>query len=169
MELITQAEYAKRRGISKAAVTQAVKRGKLTLVDGKVNLATADAQWAESHKLRVGSQPAVRSEPKRVERARPEVPDDADLSIPPYQDSKARQAHLDAEKAEIELGVMRGKLVDKAKVKAEFAKQGAAVRDGLLNIPARIAPILHAAKTLGEVQTLLDAEIRTVVSQLVGD
>lgn len=169
MQLVTKAEYARRRGVSGAAVTQAVKAGRLTLVDGKVNLETADAEWGGKSRPRVNSQPAVKAQILvPAERAQPEVPDDADLSIPPWQDSKARQAHLDAEVAEIELGKLRGTLIEKAKVRAEYARQAKAVADGLLNIPARLAPVLHAAKSLGEVQTLLDTEIRAVLAQLVG-
>lgn len=170
MQLITKAEYARRRGVSGAAVTQAVRAGRLTLVDGMVNLDTADAEWGGKSRPRVNSQPAVKSQIKvRPERAQPEVSDDADLSIPPWQDSKAKQAHIDARKAELELAVIEGKLIDRAKIKAEIGRQFAAVRDGLLNIPARMAPALAAMKTPAEVQTALDAEIRAVVAQYVGE
>jgi hypothetical protein len=64
---------------------------------------------------------------------------------------------------------MRGELIEKAEVRAEFAKQAGAVRDGLLNIPARLAPVLAAETSLAAVQTLLDTEIRAVLAQFVGE
>ena len=86
-----------------------------------------------------------------------------------FDQARTRKEIAIADQAEMEADERRGLLVEKAKVKAEFAKQGAAVRDGMLNLPARLAPVLHAAKTLAEVQTILDTEIRSVLAQLVGD
>ena len=36
VELITQAEYARRRGVAKSAVAKAVAEGRITLINGKV-------------------------------------------------------------------------------------------------------------------------------------
>lgn len=43
--LITQAEYARHRGVSRAAVKHAVDAGRITLIDGKVDLEKADRDW----------------------------------------------------------------------------------------------------------------------------
>lgn len=47
-ELITKAEYARRRGVSKQAVCKAANTGRITLVDGKVDPEVADVQWARN-------------------------------------------------------------------------------------------------------------------------
>lgn len=86
-------------------------------------------------------------------------------------DLVAERAHLTLEHrriAEIKRREMEGALIDKVAVGAEFAKQLGPVRDGLLNIPARLAPTLAAAGGMAEVQALLDAEIRAVLTGLVG-
>ena len=70
--------------------------------------------------------------------------------------------------AEDKLRTQRRELLVAADVAAELGKQLGAVRDGLLSMPARMAPVIHAAKTIGEVQALLDTELRHTLGQLVG-
>jgi phage terminase Nu1 subunit (DNA packaging protein) len=83
--------------------------------------------------------------------------------------ARARKESAQADIAEMDAEKMRGELIEKAVVRAEFAKQAGAVRDGLLNIPARLAPVLAAETGLAAVQTLLDTEIRAVLAQFVGE
>jgi phage terminase Nu1 subunit (DNA packaging protein) len=102
---------------------------------------------------------------KRVKSVAPEE----GAEVPDYSESRARREAAEADKAEMAVAVMRGELIEKAEVRAEFAKQAGAVRDGLLNIPARLAPVLAAETSLAAVQTLLDTEIRAVLAQFVGE
>jgi len=58
-ELITMAEFARRRGISRAAVTKAHRSGRLVLVNGMVDVSTAAAQWVgntqpQAHRMPAG-------------------------------------------------------------------------------------------------------------------
>ena len=55
VELITQAEYARRRGVAKSAVAKAVAEGRITLINGKVDPAVADIQWAQNTRTRADS------------------------------------------------------------------------------------------------------------------
>ena len=55
MDLITQAEYARRRGVAKSAVAKAVKEGRIALIDGKIHAALADLQWAQNTRARADS------------------------------------------------------------------------------------------------------------------
>lgn len=57
--LITQAEYARHRGCSAAAVSKAVRAERITLVDGLVDVAAADLQWKQNTRTRVGSRGAT--------------------------------------------------------------------------------------------------------------
>lgn len=86
-----------------------------------------------------------------------------------FDQARTRKEIALADQAEMLAAERAGELIEKAKVKAELGKQFAPIREGLLNIPARLAPELHAAKTLAEVQTMLDTEIRAVLAQYVGE
>ena len=169
-EWVNQSEYARRRGVSKVAVNLAIKKGRITLVDGKIDPERADEEWGRNSRPRVGSAPAAApkaSKPAPPPAVAPPVaanpiePRDA----PPWQESKARQAAIDADKAEIELAKMVGELVDAAKVRAAFARRISAVREGILQIPARLAPVLAAEVSLAVVQSTLDTELRAVLEQ----
>jgi hypothetical protein len=61
-----------------------------------------------------------------------------------------------------------GELVFAAEVRAEFAKAVAAVRDSLLNLPGRLAPVVAAEADPRLVQSILDAEIRAALGKLAG-
>jgi hypothetical protein len=66
-ELITQAEYARRRGVSREAVSKARRQGRLAraLVDGLIDPAVADAEWRETTLARAGGRPpGGRQEPR---------------------------------------------------------------------------------------------------------
>ena len=71
----------------------------------------------------------------------------------------ARQAKLDYERA-------IGKVVDADSVKVEAFKLARQVRDGLLNIPDRVAAELAAEMDPGRVHDRLYREIRTALSAL---
>lgn len=54
-QLITQAEYARRRGVAKSAVAKAVSEKRITLIDGKIDPEFADFQWARNTRARADS------------------------------------------------------------------------------------------------------------------
>ncbi len=53
-KLITRAEYARLRGVSRVAVGKAVKTGRIDLVDGLIDPIAADAQWERNTRKSVG-------------------------------------------------------------------------------------------------------------------
>lgn len=180
-ELITRAEYARRRGCSGAAVTLAVQGGRLTLIDGKIDPVRADVEWAQKSASRAGSAPAAKAtrpiraaKPKRAPQAPPTPPETDDPieghgAVPDYQKSRARREAAEADKAEMAVAVLRGELIEKAGMRAELGKQFGAIREGLLSLPGRLAPVLAAETGLSAVQVLLDTEIRAVLAQFVGE
>ena len=174
MPLISQAEYARHRGCSQAAGNYAVKAGRITLIDGKVDPVEADRQWERNSRARPKGTGDVRSsrEEAPARSAPPPSPPpaadpiDTDM-VPNYQESRARREAAEADLAELKVRTQRGELVPAAAVRAEFSRQMAGIRDGLLNIPARLAPVVAAESNLGKVQTLIDAELRAVLAQLI--
>ena len=47
-ELVTQAEYARRIGVSRNAVWAAVRTGRIALFEGLIDPERADREWAEN-------------------------------------------------------------------------------------------------------------------------
>ena len=203
------ADYARHRGCSQAAVSYAVKAGRITLVDGKVDPAKADKDWANNSRrsrppvevtvrakagapapsgpsprgLKKNTNGAVQAvdqtqdepkatnpeaeEPRAPTRRGPPPAPPSDEPVPEYQESRARFEAARAALTELQVQEKRGTLIEAAAVRAEFAKQLASIRDGLLNIPARLAPLVAAESAVGKVQTMIDAELRAVLAQLV--
>lgn len=184
---LTQAEYAKHRGCSAVAVHKAIKAERITTFDdGSIDPEIADIQWAKNSRARVrttptpaAATPAIAAAPMPgdlVDQASGTAPaPDADpapagatslASDPSYQDARARQAQADARTAELKLAELEGQLVRVDQVHAAFAGKLAPVREALLQIPARIAPLLASQSDSGRIQTMLEAEIHQVLAPL---
>ena len=174
--LITQAEWARRRGFSRQYVGRLVKRGVVRLTDGKVDPAQADAALA-----------AVR-EPARPPRRRggpkggpsgeeltagnsggeplllPQGGDLPTLLLKTRIKSEVERSRL----LEIKAKVEAGKYVDADEVKVAAFNRARIVREALLNIPDRLAAVLAAETEAQKVHALIAAEIRQALEELTG-
>lgn len=189
--LLTQAAYSRSRkarglsGGSKEAVRKAVDQGRINAFgpDKLIDPVLADAQWERNTRARASQSPAI-----AATGVQPELPALADAAgaagaepastaapaeasgrlhaDPGYMQSRSKQAAADARKAEIELAELEGLLVRIDQVRAELAARLAPVREGLLQIPARLAPLLAAQSDAARIQTLLEAEIHQVLAPL---
>jgi phage terminase Nu1 subunit (DNA packaging protein) len=93
--------------------------------------------------------------------------DDGDSE--PYAAAKARDRHFKALLSELEYRKQVGELVKRSAVEAGWFRTGRQVRDGLLNIPPRIAGIVAAETDQRKVHEIIDAEIRRVLKVLSAD
>ena len=66
--LITKAEYARQRGVTPAAVCNAIRRGTITAINDKIDPEVANIQWAANRKRALN----VRDTPARDATGRPE-------------------------------------------------------------------------------------------------
>ena len=164
--LVSQAEYARQRGVSRQYVGQMVAKSVIRLTGRKVDTDQADAALA-----------AVR-EPVRPERrgealaAAPDVPalprsgsDLPTLLLKTRIKSEVERAKL----LEIKAKVETGRYVDADDVKATAFNKARVVRDGLLNIPDRLSAVLAAESDPAKVHELLAAEIRNALEELSGN
>jgi hypothetical protein len=123
--MISQAEYARRRGFSKQYVGQLVARGKITLVNGLVDATAADQALAQSH------------DPARY-ATRPMQPDPPmhDPAAPGLQHSfaKARtiREHFRALREKLDYETTTGTLIPRQAVEAAGAELGRIVRDEII-------------------------------------
>ncbi len=178
--LISQAEWARRRGVSRQYVSRLVKRGVVRLVEGKVDPAQADAALAA---LREPARPerrgAARKKPEREARTAeaPPVPSPGPeaLDLPHAGDlptlllkTRIKSEVERAKLLEIKAKVEAGKYVEADEVKVAAFNKARVVRDNLLNIPDRLAAVLAAESKTQKVHALIAAEIRQALEELTG-
>ena len=82
-------------------------------------------------------------------------------------EARAREKIAQADHAEMTAAERRCELLEAAGVRAEYGKALAAIRDGLLAIPSRLAPVIAATTDVRRVQTLLDTELRLAIGNIV--
>lgn len=159
--LITQAEYARRRGCDPTSVRDAIRAGRITLIDGKIDPDVADVQWARNSRARVGSGQRA-AEP-------PAAPAGDDLTAPrllTYEEARRRRELAEAQKAELQLAELQGDLIRTADVRAAYAKRAAGLREALLQIPARLAAVMAAETDQAKCHDLLQSELHQVLAQI---
>lgn len=172
VKLMTQAEYAKHRKCSGVSVHKAVKAGRISLIDGKIDPAVADIQWAANTRARVQTRkpdtsPGVASAPSAAVAPQdsPNEPEQAGKADD-YWDARSRRETAEAAIAEMKEAEMRGALIRADAVRSAWANKITAARDALLQIPSRLAPVIAAESDLERVVELLEAELRQALLQL---
>lgn len=84
-----------------------------------------------------------------------------------YWTSRARRERTEADLADLRLAEQRGQLVRAADIRAAQSRKLASLRDALLQLPARLAPLLAAETDAGRIDELLQQELAQVLAQLV--
>lgn len=86
-----------------------------------------------------------------------------------YETARAQKEIFRAKTAKLNFERMSGELVPAKDVRNAAFEKSRLVRDSLLNIPARVSPILAAEKEAKKVYELLDKEIRQCLETLSSD
>lgn len=133
---LTQAQYAKLKGVSRQYVSAEIKRGNLPLVDGKIEVTDEGS------------------------------PKPAASKFPPIATSKQVEAAYKAKRAELEYREKQVQLVDAAAVQSRWFELARRVRDGMLQIPDRIADLLAAETDSTKVYATLRDEITLALRDL---
>lgn len=179
MTLVRKGEFAKAKGVTPAAVTCAIRSGRLAgavvtengreLIDLERGMELWDQRTLRNNNARVGAAdgpaaPAVVTPtPAQVRAYIEALPEDA---IPDLNESRARREHYQAEQAKLAALQGRGELVPVAEVRKEAFSLARGVRDGLMGIPDRVAPMLAATQDAAQVHRLLSEEIRVALRVL---
>lgn len=162
--------------------------GRLVMVieGGKelVHVARSLARIAESSDPQKGYMAAVNARQREQHRPAPAAsvppvsPPPPPAASPAAEDLPSRNATYNqartarevfaAKLAQLQYEQEVGKLVNADEVRAEFGKRVMAVRDQLLRLPERLAPMLVGQGDLMVVKRTLDAEIRAALSQFAG-
>jgi hypothetical protein len=171
-KLISQREYARRRGISHVAVQRAVNSGRISTIDGKIDPDLADREWRENTDQ---SKPRNRitGSPKHA-RIAGEPPEPMDFggadggngTASGYAKARAARELYQAQLAKIELDRQRGVLVRADEVRLGAFNMARKARDQLIALPERVAAILAASQDPAEVQRILEEEIERICQEI---
>ena len=132
---MNQTEYAQHRGVSRMAVSKAVKAGRIKKdATGKIDAAQADADWEANTKPQMHSPPTT-PPAGRIETAENRAADS-------YGASRAIREAYQARLAKLEYERESGELIRADQVRNEAFMAARAVRNTLQNIPARLSAIL---------------------------
>ena len=132
--LISKSEAATVLGVSPAAVTHAIKKGRIVPVqrDGKewIDGETLREQWGNARsRMRNVNSRVPKSEPKTVVRTAEDLPD--------YNESRARTEWLKAELMELERAEKEGELVRADEVSKTWGDLVAITRTKMMAVPSK--------------------------------
>ena len=164
--LVSQAEYARLRGVSRQYVGQMVAKSVIRLTGRKVDTDQADTALAAVREPvrpeRRGEAPAAAPDVPALPRSGGDLPT---LLLKTRIKSEVERAKL----LEIKAKVETGKYVDADDVKVAAFNKARVVRDALLNIPERLAAVLAAESDKQRVHGMMTTEIRAALEELSGD
>ena len=191
-EYISRSELAKRLNVSRAAVTQAIKNGRIKSLSedgksvhrtdglrefiqtGRKSIAIPKAEEPEVRAavaagIAAMSWGTVEEEPAtNQEEIQSEYMPEADQNgaIPGMAISRERREYYQAELARLEMGAKRGELVSAEAVKKEAFNLAKTVREALVNIPDRLANQLAAESDPATIHMALSQELVLALERL---
>jgi phage terminase Nu1 subunit (DNA packaging protein) len=143
-QLVSKSEIAKTLKVSRGRVSQLIQRGMPVQQDGRINQAAA-VEWYTLHvrpRVKPTGAPARAPKAETISRPEPEPEDDTDVeagSAPEdYWAVRTRHEKAKADRAELDLAVQQGKLLDAEEITSSWAALGTLVRDVVMSIPSRV-------------------------------
>ena len=139
MALVSQAEWARRQGISREAVRKQIQSGRLQLVNGKVDENQAKQEQISNIKTYSTRELFLKAK---------------------LENELERGKLLKLETAEKEQS-----LISADKVKDTLFRKGRAIREAFMNLPDRVASVLEM-KDARTIHITLTKEIRAILEEL---
>lgn len=166
---VRQAQLARDLGVKRQSIHELLKRGVLVAdADGLIDVALAKLALAD--RLHPGAKTALASTatPPPAPAAPAPAPssDETGEHVTSYHVAKTLREIAEARLAELKLAEQKGDLVRIADVRAELARHLGSMRSNLLQLPARLAPLLATEDDQGRIHTMLDAELRAILSNV---
>lgn len=154
------AEYAAHRGVSRMAVTLAVKSGKISTikVKGKLRIDpdVADKEWKDNT-MAGQADPILKKDREPTEHETT------------YAKSRSIREAYNARLARLNYEEKLGNLISADKVKIAAFNTARATRDALLAIPDRVSPEIAAKKDVREINLFLSKAIIEALENLSGE
>lgn len=185
IDLVSQAELARRLGVSRQYVHSLVKAGKIHIEDGgridfgKARVAIANQIPGREHATATtrgeeavarpidamrNDRPGIKSETQM------QAPEDDELaSINSYNVARAVREKYNAQLAKLEYERQAGRLIETDSVLRHWMAYTANARAKLLSLPTRAAPRVFGMKTVAEIEGLLRDIVYEALNELAGD
>lgn len=164
VELISKSAFAAMMNVTPAAVTKAIKEGRMTVVmEGgkeKIDPAVAQIQWSQNTRARSPSSSAA---PTSETSTTTTTKGNAESG---YWDSRTSREEAEAAMAQLKLAEMRNSLIRVDLVKAVFGSAFAAARESLMQIPSRISATLAAESDPQKIQIAVGDAIHAALESL---
>lgn len=152
----SRADFAKRVGVSRAAVTQWAAAGRLVLAeDGRVNVAASEARLAATVNSRGGKRQAGMAGGAHAIEAAPEL----DFTGGTLTDAKIRQAIGKTKLDDLEYRERIGSLIERARIEAAIADGLSPIMSQFDTLSTRVGPKLVGLTELRTIQDLIDDEV----------
>lgn len=169
MPLLSFAEYARSRNVSRAAVTQAVQEGRITVVEDPasgrrlIDKDAADKAWSENtqHDRRRNGLGVPSNPPTSEDEGEENKP-----KLPSIHSSRQIKEAYQARLAKLEYEQKNGALISAEEVKTNAFKLGRLLRDSILTVPDRIAAELAAETDQHKVYNRLREELEKALEEL---
>jgi DNA-binding Lrp family transcriptional regulator len=174
-ELISQREYARRCGLSPSTVNEAIKRGRIELVEGKIDPILADRQWAENTdpstpRNRITGNPKHRRPPGQpplpMNLGRRDGGSESIGSAAGYSKARAAREVYKAQLAKLELEKRKGELVRTDDVRRVAFAWARKARDQVLGLPERVVDLIAAAEDRDEIMRILVEETERICEEM---
>ncbi len=168
-QLLTRTDYGEQRGVSRQYIGRLIREGVIPTINDKIDPVQADAilearrePARQTHQDRKAEN-AIESAAVNVSAPRPL----SDSQLPTLLlKTRIKSESEKAKLLEIKAKVEGGKYVDVDEVRAAAFKQARTVRDNILNIPDRLAPVLASLNDAAEIHKKLQEELNKALAEL---
>lgn len=158
VQLMTKAAYARHRSCDEKAVRKAIAEGRISTIDGKIDPAVADIQWANNTRARAGS--AAPTGAVDLASAPSPAPAPAAPTDNGYQALRVRRELAEAEKAEMETARMAGRLIDRETTSRSIYDAFHQLRDAVMSASPRTAPKVIGMADARDIELAFTTELR---------
>lgn len=166
MQKPLEREIAEALGVSKAAFSQHYKRRGCPTYSVEAarqwQAQNIDPAQRESSRARAAAKNGLGA--ARADAGT--TPPDGELEPMTYENVRRRKELAEAQRAEIELDRLRGRLGDRDAMTSEFVNHVVSARQLLQAMSARLAPMVAAEEDSKKCGALIDAEVRRVCAEL---
>ena len=165
--------YARMRGCSLTAVQKAIASKRITtLADGTIDPERANRDWAKNTFAGQTVHRAPAAAPEERFPQSHEPPTASGDPVAAYLRARAVKTSFEARTAQLEFEERAGKLIQAVRASEYAATFSAIVKDGLMAMPDRMAPMLAAVDDEKVIHRMLVAEVSALlrkVSKAVAD
>lgn len=169
-DLLTQKDYARRRGWSKQYVNQLVRQGRIELVNGRIDPTTADAALAGTRDPSRSARLQTTSEASAGSRSR-HGPTPVTAGEGTFVKARTVREHFRAMREKMEFEAATGELLRRRDVEDDAHAVGVLFREHMMRAADRIATQIAAHFDTGfqETRTLVVDGITLALTQLANE